>query len=137
MGTVFTSQSDPTTSFQLQPAGGNDAILVDGSNSGTFNFATPAAYSSLTFLVSTAGGDGSDNSIMYSVNYADGAGQTGSLFNAPNWFDSGPTIAYRAQGRVDLNGNFSDINDPNGPPYLFQVSAPLLPDVGSHRIDPV
>ena len=97
------SQFDPTTSFSLQPAGQNNAILINGSQvtTGTLTLTTPANYAKLEVFGSSGGGA---NVVNYTLNFAGGSTQSGSLtFN--DWFggDASPT-AYNAGGRINAGG---------------------------------
>lgn len=128
MGTVFTSQSDPTTTFSLtqQAAGadGNDAILVDSGNSGTFTVTTPAKYSTLSFLASTGSGN---NVINYTVTHADATTETGT-FTAGDWFGNTP-VAWGAGGRVQQDSgawnSFQNESTPPNNPNLYQYDITL------------
>ncbi len=113
-GSTLTNISAPDHVYVL-PASytQNNAVLVDSENNGTIRFATPAKFSTLSFL--TSAGNGAVT-IGYTVNHEDGSIETGT-FAAPDWFNAtGP--AFNANGRVDVgNGLYANVN--SGYPRLY------------------
>jgi len=96
----------------------NDALVVDASSTGTLTFATPAAYSALSFL--TAAGNGS-TPVSYTVHYSDGTTQTGT-FTSPDWFNNTP-VAYTVGGRASVEtGSPDSIGTDNPRLYAADVA---------------
>jgi hypothetical protein len=116
-GAVFGSATDANHTFVLQPngAGQNDAVMLDaGNTAGTLSLTGPAAYKTLSFLV-TAGNGGAP--IGVTVHYAGGGSQTGTI-TGPDWFNNS-NIALDANGRADVA--LDDFNSTtNGNPRMYQ-----------------
>jgi hypothetical protein len=116
-GVVFGSGTDANHTFVFQPngAGQNDAVMLDAANTaGTLNLAAPARYTLLSVLVSAGNGGAPIN---YTIRYAGGATQTGSI-PGPDWFNNTP-IAFDSNGRVDVAlDDYNNIN--NGNPRMYQ-----------------
>ena len=118
-GTVFTSQSDSTTSYSLQPAGGNNAIkLTSLAPSATYSLSTPAKYSTLSFL---ATGTNGTRTFTPTVSYTDGTSTTLGTLTAPDNFNVNTNIAIFVQGRVQISNN--DLQRTNNNPRLYQIDA--------------
>jgi hypothetical protein len=99
---TFTSLADPTTQGLLQSFSGNDAVLLNSANpTATLTLTLPAAYSSLSFFVSSAVGP---TTLDYQLNYVGAAPITGSLTIA-DW--------YNATGAAIIAGGYAI--SPNGP----------------------
>jgi hypothetical protein len=117
-GSTFVSQNDAEHTFTVGSYTASNAILVDGTNSGTFNLTTPAPYSALSFLAATGSGN---NTINYTVTYADATTFSGS-FTANDWFGGSP-VAWSASGRVDVgSGAFDAVNSGNPSWYQYDVT---------------
>ena len=123
IGSNITSQTGHGT-FRLQPAAGNNAILLNAaSNTATVNLTTPAAYPHLAFYSSSGNGVGTLN---YTLNFVGGATQTGT-FTSPDWFFVNENIAYVANGRVQPSDeSFDAVNSGNPRVYeqLITVNNP-------------
>jgi hypothetical protein len=118
---VFGSVNDANHTFALQPngQGQNDGLMLDPSNTtGTLTLSGATKYSMLSFLVSGANGGGSIN---YTINYAGGGSQSGSI-SAPDWYDNSP-VAWDANGRTDINLNFDSVS--SGNPRIYQQDVAL------------
>ena len=116
-GTVFTSLSDSTTSFELRPAGGDNAIkLTSASPSATFALTTPGKYSSLSFLVTGTNGP---HTFTPTITYTDGTSTTLGTLTAPDNFNVSTNIAIYAKGRVQISNNNLQLTDDN--PRLYQL----------------
>jgi hypothetical protein len=95
-GTLITSESSPTTTFQFPPDySAPNALLVDPTGRGTLTLATPAAYSKLAFL--TSSGNGSVT-VRYQLRFTDDSTETGT-FISEDWFNSA-SPAFIAGARV-------------------------------------
>ena len=116
MGTTFVSASDPTTSFALQSAVGNNAIMLDSSHiSGSLSLTTPAVFSSLSLLTSSAVGP---TTVGVTLEFSDLTSLSLGNFVVPDWF-SGSPVVYAANGRI-FNGGFGAVN--SGNPCLYQLN---------------
>jgi len=119
MGTTFVSASDPTTSFALQSAAGNNAIMLDSSNTtGTFSLTSPTVFSSLSLLGASAVGP---TTLGVTLRFTDSTTLSLGSFVVPDWFNGTP-VSYTANGRVASNG-FDAIN--SGNPRLYQLDLNL------------
>lgn len=116
-GVVFGSENDSNHTFVLEPNGAsaNDAVLLDtGHTTGTLTLTTPGRYSLLSFLVAGANGGGD---IGFTVHFADGSSQTGTI-PGNDWFGNS-NIAVDANGRTDVT--LTDFNSENsGNPRIYQ-----------------
>src|SRR5262249_16802006 len=93
----------------------NNGVLVDTAGSGQVAFATPAAFSALSFLGSSGGGN---VTVGYTITHQGGDTQTGT-FVVPDWFNGTPS-AFTSNGRVNVdNGAFDSVN--GGNPRLYSV----------------
>jgi hypothetical protein len=127
-GTIFGSANDPNHTFELAPngPGQNDALMLDSTvPNGTLVLSGSTKYSELSFLASGANGGGPVN---YTINYGGGGTQTGTL-TIGDWFNGTP-IAFDANGRADVDGNFQFTT--NGNPRMYQFDVAL-----SDTADPV
>ncbi len=106
---TFVGQNDPSHVYQMQSYTGNNALLISnsaqgGSTTGTLNFATPAAYRSLSLLASAS--SGGQQSIGLVVNYVDGTTATLAPIATTDWFTSTtpntPAIGVNANGRLQI-----------------------------------
>ena len=122
-GQTFTSLSDSWDQFHLQPATGNNAILLaKDHNTGTFTFSTPGAYRGLAILAASANGS---YTIDATLNYTDNTTQALS-FRIDDWFTTsqsyqGSKPAWSAYGRINTYGYYSDgLSNPQL--YEFDIS---------------
>jgi hypothetical protein len=120
---VVPSQTGNGT-FTIRPAAGNNAVLLNsGTTSATINLITPAPFNRLALFSSSGNGVGTLN---YTLNFAGGATQTGTL-TSPDWFFVNENIAYVANGRVEPDdGSFDAVNSNNPRVYeqAFNVTNP-------------
>jgi len=115
-GSILVSTNLPDHSYQLAPSYTQPNAIYADSNSpaAKITFATPAAYSGLSFL--TADGNG-PVTIGVAVTHQDGATETNYL-NSQDWFNGTPA-AYTANGRIDLDtGVLNSLN--GGNPRLYE-----------------
>jgi hypothetical protein len=130
-GSTFTSQSQPDHQFRMPPDyTTNNAFMVNQYQipAATITLATPAVFSALSFLSSSAYGGGyGDVDIVGSVNHADGTSE-GFDFVSPDWFDSfqGDFVAL---GRIYLPSQ-TFATYPSSVPQLFSSDL-LLTNVSS------
>ena len=105
-----------------------DAVLLDdgdtaaaGDKSATITFATPTAFTDLSFLTATGNGPGL---FTVTANYLNG---TSTLLpgdvTSPDWFGSG-NLAYATGGRFEVDNDSYDIHS-NGQPDLWDVDVAL------------
>ncbi|MDB6112130.1 MAG: hypothetical protein JWR69_3880, partial [Pedosphaera sp.] len=93
---IFSASSATNHLFQMPPSyATNNMLYVDATHGGSLVPSSPAAYTTLSFLDSSANGP---LAIGFTISFADGSVQTGT-FSAPDWFGSG-NLAYTANGRV-------------------------------------
>jgi len=120
-GTTFISGADPTTSFALQSAAGNNAVMVDAAHtSGSFNLVSPSLFTSLSLLGASANGN---TTVGLTLRFSDAT--TLSLGNivVKDWFQTG-NVAIAANGRVNVDAAFFDSVN-SGSPRLFQIDLAL------------
>jgi hypothetical protein len=130
-GTTFTNVTDVSNSvvavhlYQMAPSyTAKNAVLIDTAvTTATLTLITPAAYTNLSFLVTSANGGGT---IGYTVHHADATTETGT-FVCPDWFN-GANPAFVAFGRVVVTSGILDsqtsITNP-GNPRLYSRDVPL------------
>jgi hypothetical protein len=122
-GSIITSVSLPDHHYQM-PASytGNNAVYVDAAiPEANITFATPAAYSALSFLSTCAnGGSGVTNQCV--IQYANGTMET-NTFISYDWFANLP-YAFTASGRTDV-GRRTVNNVGSTNPKLFEAQFAL------------
>ena len=116
-GTTFTSASLPDHQYTM-PVG--PGILLDGLIlSDTITFTTPAAFTALSLLGSSGGGNGN---IQVTVNFSDSSTEVHNIV-VPDWFN-GANPAWTANGRVNGgSGIFDSLN--SGNPRLYSIDIPI------------
>jgi PEP-CTERM motif-containing protein len=114
-GSNVASQTGNGT-FAIQPAVGNNAVLLNSATpTTTLNLITPAPYSRLALYSSSGNGSGT---LTYTLHFADGATETGT-FTSPDWFNVTQNVAYVANGRVEPNDrSFDAVN--SGNPRVYE-----------------
>lgn len=116
----FTSAANSAVTFTVQPAAGNNALLLSAGTSGTLTVTGSSAYSKLAFLV--VGFNGSQPG-SYTLNFAGGASATGT-FTAPDNFEN-PGFAIAGFGRVRAGNDSFDEAVPATDPRLYEVDVAL------------
>jgi autotransporter-associated beta strand protein len=126
------SLSYPGFSYLPQPAnesqiGNFNTLMLDAANpTATMSF-TGKAVSALSFLAASANGAQNLNAV---VHFSDGStlstnpSGTPLSVTVPDWFNGGP-IAEVANGRMDNNNNFNNVNSGNPRLYDVILSLPL------------
>ena len=125
-GSTITSLDKADHHYQMPASyAANNCIYVDSNNPvANVTFASPAAYSALSFLSAAANGAVTNQCIMQ---YADGSQET-NLFVSKDWFNNSP-YAYTSAGRVSLdNRTFNNVGSSN--PRLYEAEF-VLGNVGS------
>jgi autotransporter-associated beta strand protein len=130
-GSTFTSQSDPSHSFQMQSYAGNNTVLLN--NSITSDHMTlsssSSAFSVLSFLTASGGGTGT---FSLTIHYADGAPDTViNSVSSPDWFGNSP-VAWTAGGRAVPTSGATNFELDGSNPRIYQEDV-TLPDT----IDPI
>lgn len=128
-GTTITSVTQGDHSYQFAPTyTANDAVILDTAvPSATITLTTPAVCSGLSFMGSAGNGPVVVN---YTVNYASGAPDTGSL-SVPDWFGTGQEVL-NVEGRVDGTGvnlqfpGTAGGNPVGNAPYLLSTDISLV-----------
>ena len=119
-GTRRDSEAAGDHEYQFAPSyKENNAVLIDSLlTNAAFAVVNPAAYVTLSFLVSGGNGGGK---VAYTIHHQDGLSQTGA-FNCFDWFN-GPNAAYTAAGRINVS-TFGFDMDP-GNPRLYACDVAL------------
>lgn len=126
-GKTFQSALHSTTTFQIQPANGNNLLLLGGfvspapSSSGTLTFTAPTLVSELAVLDTGFNGN---HVGTYILNYASGTAVSGPLSAADN-FQAGP-VAISGFGRFRYD-NLQGLQEDAGTPRLFDYDIPVDP----------
>lgn len=118
-GSILVSAQDATHQYQLPPSyTANNVIYVDATApAATITFASPAAYSALSFLSATAGGSVTTECTMH---YQDGSSEV-KTFVARDWFNNTP-FAYNANGRINTDNKiFNTVNAAAQNPRLYEA----------------
>ncbi|MDO7874124.1 GEVED domain-containing protein [Hymenobacter sp. ASUV-10] len=128
-GQGFLSTGTPNVRFNLAGYGGNNALRLTGTTSGTLTLATPTAANTL-YVLATGGGVGNApaNNLRLTVNFANGSSQVFARI-VPDWYSVNvpsyhTTTAYTLNTRVNT-GNSFDVVSSN--PKLFQLVLPIDP----------
>jgi hypothetical protein len=121
-GSTFTSLVAADHSYTMAPSyKANDVVLIDPTvTSATLTLTNPAAYSALSFLVTSGNGS---TTFGYTVHHQDGSTDTGT-FLAPDWFFNTPVV-FNAQGRVTVTSRAMD-NVNNNQPRVYAADVTLL-----------
>lgn len=122
--TIYTS--DSTTggdTYQMQNVGGNNVLFLAatspyGPQTVTYTLITPMVYPTLSFL--GADGNGGDNLIVQ-LNYVGGGVLTKSL-SIGDWFNNGSNTAYDANGRINGNNSYSNVNGSDPRLYYYDLT---------------
>ncbi|MDB5354839.1 MAG: hypothetical protein JWN24_1292 [Phycisphaerales bacterium] len=118
-GAIFGSANDANHVFKFQSYSGNNAVMLDSSNTtGTLTLGGTTSYSALSFLLSEGNGGSTFNAVIHFVGAPD---QTYTGI-APDWFNGSP-IAFDANGRETLAGGFGNVG--SGNPRLYQADITL------------
>jgi uncharacterized protein (TIGR03118 family) len=96
---IVTGQTDPLSTYQIQPAVGLNAFLLDaGNTTGTITLETPIALHGF----SLAGSDGNGSAIVTpTLEFTDGTSDTLAPLTFGDWFNSTP-IVYTTAGRINV-----------------------------------
>lgn len=120
-GSTFASLALPDHSYTM-PASytAPNAVMVDSNNpTANLTLASPAAYTTLSFLGASANGNVTNQVI---IQHADGSSET-QTFVARDWFNNAP-VAFNANGRVNLaDRSLNNINAGN--PRLYEAQLPV------------
>lgn len=119
MNVPIVAQNDPTITFRLGSAIGNNALLLNtGNPNGTLSLVTPVKLSKLIIIASS--GNGSVTGAPLTVQFTDLGPSIVSTYNAGDWFFQSPR-AVTANGRVDaIAGTLDDVNSDN-PRLYYQI----------------
>ncbi|MDB6110568.1 MAG: hypothetical protein JWR69_2318, partial [Pedosphaera sp.] len=115
-GSTFVSASFTNHSYTMAPSyTTNNAWLIDtGVTNATITLVTPAAYTNLSFLITSGNGGGT---VAYKIHHADATTESGT-FICSDWF-GGVNPAFISFGRVNvISGNFDtqgSITSPGNP----------------------
>jgi uncharacterized protein (TIGR03118 family) len=125
-GTV-TSQSDALSTYDIQPAIGLNALLLDaGHPTGTITFQTPVALHG--FSVSGSDGNGAAD-VTPTLHFTDGTSDTLAALTFQDWFNKTPII-YTTGGRISVDGNADDSAGSNNPRVLANNVTNSVADAG-------
>jgi hypothetical protein len=135
-GMTVASLDDPSTTFSIQSAVGNNVVFLNGSRfSARLHLVTPAEFSQIQFFGASGNGNGTIN---YTLNFADASHESGS-FVMPDWFFHGNNdvppvlVAWGADGRVSsaafASGTPDNLNQQNthNTPTTFYPSIYEIP----------
>jgi hypothetical protein len=118
--TVFTSINNANMSFVMPPDYTvNNELMIDSTfTSGTLTFAAPTTATNLAVLCCGGGGA---LTVNYTVTHADSSTETGTM-NLLDWFTGGGTVAWGANGRIQVDGVYNNFNNDvanTHAPYLY------------------
>jgi hypothetical protein len=118
--TTFASINNANMQFLMPPdyTVNNDLIIDAIYTSGTFTFNSPTTATNLAILCCGGGGP---LTVNYTVTHSDSTTETGTI-SLLDWFAGGSTVAWGANGRIDINGNYNNYNSSsvnNNAPFLY------------------
>jgi hypothetical protein len=119
-GSTFASAAQANDTYTMANYSGNDAILIDATQtSANITPVTAAAYSAFSFLTSGGNGGGVNTCI---VQHADGVNET-NTYTVYDWFNGTQPPAWIAQGRVDMTTRTLENlgGGTGGDPRLFEA----------------
>jgi hypothetical protein len=119
-GTTFTNSAG-NRAYRMAPSyTANNALLLDDAHSGTLQISGGGTYDSLSFLASSANGEGK---IIINVNHSDGMTDYYET-NVPAWNAAG-TAAYDPNGLLSpQDTSFQNINPSGNEGVLWSVDIP-------------
>jgi uncharacterized protein (TIGR03118 family) len=111
-------QTDTNSTYQIQPAVGMNAFLLDAANpAGTITLETPVALHGFSF----AGSDGNGSAIVaLTLHFTDGSSDTLPPVTFGDWFGNTP-IVYTTDGRVSVSppNSFQNVGTSSNNPRVL------------------
>jgi hypothetical protein len=99
---LISGQSDPLSTYLIQSASGNNALMLDSANkTGTLKFDRALPLTAIS--LSGASGNGSGTNIL-TLNFSDGTKSTLGPLVAGDWFNNTNRVE-TSHGRIDLGAN--------------------------------
>jgi hypothetical protein len=104
-------QTDPFSTYLIQPATGNNALMLDTNrSSGTLTFTRPLSFTALSLAGSSGNGSGTNTLTLH---FSDGSTDKLAPIVAGDWFGVEPRVQ-TSHGRIDVGANvFNNVNDDN------------------------
>jgi len=112
---LIQGQTDPLSTYLIQPATGNNALMLDTNrSSGTLTFAKPFSFTALS--LAGASGNGRGTNVM-TLHFTDGSTDTLAPVTVGDWFGVEPRVQ-TAHGRIDVGSNVFNNNGEDNPRIL-------------------
>lgn len=127
---VVAGQTDPLSTFLIQPATGPNALMLDGANaSGGFTFNNPLTMAAVALVGASGNGAGT---VVPTLRFADNTTKTLSALTVGDWFNQEPRVETVA-GRIHaVNNEFANVGQDN--PRILSVSFALSPEDATKAI---
>jgi hypothetical protein len=121
---IVAAQSDPLSTYLIQPAQGNNVLLLNNATkTGTLTFTRPLSLTQLSFSGSTGSASGPPT-LTATLHFSDGSSDTLAPIKVPDWFGNTP-IVETANGRFSVTANSFD-NEGSGNPRILQLNSAAL-----------
>jgi len=112
---LIQGQTDPLSTYLIQPATGNNALMLDTNrSSGTLTFNKPFSFTALS--LAGASGNGTGTNVM-TLHFTDGTSDTLAPVRVGDWFNNEPRVE-TAHGRIDVGSNVFNNNGEDNPRIL-------------------
>jgi len=103
---LVAGQTDPLSTYLIQPATGNNALMLDSSKkTATLTFSKPFSITAVSLAGSSGNGSGT---LTPTLHFTDGTTDTLSPVTAGDWFNFGSNRVETAKGRIDVGSNTFD-----------------------------
>jgi WD40 repeat protein/tRNA A-37 threonylcarbamoyl transferase component Bud32 len=118
---LITSEDDPASTYEFQPATGLNAVLLDNNTpNGTLTFASPMALNALSLAGSSGNGAGT---LTLTLVFSDGTSDTLDPVTVGDWFNNTPVVQI-SHGRILIDSNtFNYVTSEN--PRVLAIKATL------------
>lgn len=121
---LVAGQTDPLSTFLIQPATGPNVLMLDGANpNGGFTFNSPLTMAAVALVGASGNGAGT---VVPTLRFADNTTKTLSALTVGDWFNNQPRVE-TVSGRIHAVDNaFANVGQDN--PRILSVSFTLAPE---------
>lgn len=119
---IIAGQTDPLSTYLIQPAMGNNALMLDNANkTGTLTFDRALPLTALSLAGGSGNGAGTN---ILTLHYSDGTSSTLAPVTVGDWFNNNPRVQ-TTSGRIDVGANtFNNAGQDNPRVLAIDESVP-------------